>query len=68
MHSENIDDQDLAVSGFEKVKLENNLRFAKHHRAIVAEFGHFPHRNKALGRTSSSAEVEYLESDKAFTG
>lgn len=68
MHSENMDDQDLAVSSFEKIELEGNLRFAKHHREIVAQFGRFPHRNEALGRDSTSAEIEYLNSDKAFTG
>ena len=68
MHSENMADQNLAVSSFEKVGLEGNLRFAMHHRDIVAEFGRFPHRNEALGRKSSLAEIKYLESDKAFTG
>ncbi len=68
MHSENMDDQGLAVSCFDKAKLEGNLKFAKHHRNIVEQFGRFPHRNEALGRTSSPAEIEYLNSDKAFTG
>jgi len=68
MHSENMDDQNLAVQCFEKAKLEGNLKFAKHHRGIVEEFGRFPHRNKALGRRNSQAEMDYLNSDKAFTG
>ena len=68
MHSENMDDQNLAVQCFEKVKLEGNLKFAKHHRGIVEKYGRFPHRNEALGRVSSQAEMEYLNSDKAFTG
>lgn len=68
MHSENLDDQDLAIECFAKAELEGNLQFAKHHRAIVAEHGRFPHRNEALGRKSSAAEIEYLNSDKAFTG
>ena len=68
MHSENMADQNLAVSCFDKAKLEGNLRFAKHHRGIVERFGRFPHRNVALGRVSSPEEIEYLNSDKAFTG
>jgi uncharacterized protein (DUF924 family) len=68
MHSENMADQDLAVKCFDKAKLGGNLQFAKHHRGIVEKFGRFPHRNKALGRTSSDAEIEYLNSDAAFTG
>ena len=68
MHSENMDDQNLAVKYFDKAKLEGNLQFAKHHRGIVEKSGRFPHRNEALGRTSSDAEIEYLNSDAAFTG
>ncbi len=68
MHSENIDDQNLVVKLFEEVDLIDNLRFAKHHRDIVQQFGRFPHRNKILQRKSSQAELDYLNSDKAFTG
>lgn len=68
MHSENIDDQDLSVACFEKRQLEHNLRFSKHHRDIVKRFGRFPHRNKILGRESSQAESDYLNSKEAFTG
>ncbi len=68
MHSENLDDQDLSISCFEKTKLEGNIRFSKHHRGIVEKFGRFPHRNEALGRESSPAEIEYLNSEQAFMG
>lgn len=68
IHSENMDDQNLAVESFAKVELEGNLKFAKHHRGIIEKFGRFPHRNEALGRTSSQAEIDYLNSDAAFTG
>jgi len=68
MHSENMNDQDLAIQCFEKTKLEGNLKFAKHHRGIIEKFGRFPHRNDALSRKSSVAEIEYLNSDVAFTG
>ena len=68
MHSENMDDQNLAVSLFEKAGLIDNWKFAKHHRGIVEKFGRFPHRNEILQRQSSSDEVDYLNSDEAFTG
>jgi len=68
MHSENMDDQNLSVSVFEKAGLAENAKFAKHHRDIVQQFGRFPHRNEILNRESSQAEVDYLNSDKAFTG
>lgn len=68
MHSENNEDQNISVSLFEKAGLIDNMKFAKHHRDIVLQFGRFPHRNKILNRQSSEAELEYLNSDKAFKG
>lgn len=68
MHSENIEDQDLAVSLFEKYSLVDNLDFAQHHRSIVKQYGRFPHRNKILGRTNTNAENEYLMSKNSFKG
>ena len=68
MHSENLDDQGRAVESFQKVGLEDNLRFAQHHLGIVERFGRFPHRNQILGRQSTPEELKYLASDKAFTG
>ncbi len=68
MHSEDLADQDLSVELFDQPGLESSLRFARHHRDIVARFGRFPHRNAALGRESTAAEIEYLNSREAFTG
>ena len=68
MHSENLQVQDLCVACFEKRGLEDNLRFAKHHRGIIQEFGRFPHRNSILNRESTSEEIAYLNSKRAFTG
>ena len=68
MHSENIDDQNLSVKLIEKAALLDNLRFAKHHRDIIKKYGRFPHRNKILQRKSSRDEIDYLNSDNAFTG
>ncbi len=68
MHSEFMTDQDESVRLFTAAGLADNVRFAEHHRSIVARFGRFPHRNVILGRTSSAQEQEYLASDEAFTG
>jgi len=68
MHSENIDDQNLSVRLFEEAGLEDNAKFAKHHRTIVEKYGRFPHRNEILNRESTEEELNYLESDKAFKG
>lgn len=34
--------------------------FARKHRDIIAQFGRFPHRNAALGRPSTDAELAWL--------
>ena len=68
MHSENLQDQDVAIRLFEQAGLQNNLRYARHHRGIIARFGRFPHRNRILGRASSSDEMAYLDSPEAFHG
>ena len=68
MHSEALADQELAMDLFDQPGMESNLRFARHHHSIVQTYGRFPHRNAALGRTSTAAEIEYLNSREAFTG
>ncbi|MDH5183582.1 MAG: DUF924 domain-containing protein [Gammaproteobacteria bacterium] len=68
MHSENIQDQDESLALFAKADMQDGLRFAKHHRDIVARFGRFPHRNNILGRENSAEEDAYMHSDEAFTG
>ena len=68
MHSENLADQDYSVELFSAAGLEENLRFARHHRGIIERFGRFPHRNKILGRESTEDEKEYLASKEAFHG
>ncbi len=39
---------------------ESFVRYAVHHRDVIARFGRFPHRNEALGRTDTAAERDYL--------
>ena len=68
MHSENPEHQALSVRLYEAAGLDENARFARHHRDIIARFGRFPHRNAILGRRSSPAEIDYLNSPEAFTG
>ena len=40
--------------------LKGLLDWAQRHQVIVARFGRFPHRNAALGRTSSAEELAFL--------
>ncbi|KAF7718054.1 Uncharacterized protein PECH_002388 [Penicillium ucsense] len=41
--------------------LSHQLEFEKRHKVIIERFGRYPHRNQALGRSSTAEEVEYLE-------
>lgn len=59
-HSEEIADQDLAVSLFEALGDEMYLDYAVRHRDVIAKYGRFPHRNAFVGRVSTPAEVSYL--------
>ncbi|MFV2030893.1 MAG: DUF924 family protein, partial [Gammaproteobacteria bacterium] len=68
MHSENLDDQALSLKLFDHPGLEDNFRFARHHHGVVERFGRFPHRNEILGRESTNAEIEYLNSKEGFKG
>ncbi|KAF5640588.1 hypothetical protein F52700_3739 [Fusarium sp. NRRL 52700] len=45
-----------------KVIGETSKVFEEKHRVIIERFGRYPHRNKALGREATPAEVEFLES------
>ena len=60
MHSENKQDQAKCVELFTKLGREDNLKFAIEHKEIIDRFDRFPHRNKILGRESTSEEKEFL--------
>jgi uncharacterized protein (DUF924 family) len=65
MHSENLDDHDLAISLFKTRMPETggaNNDHGQAHRNIIAEFGRFPYRNGALGRETTPAEQAFLDS------
>ncbi len=68
MHSESKADQDRSVALFEAAGLNDNLKWARHHRDIVHRFGRFPHRNEILGRESTRDELAYLAGEGAFHG
>ena len=67
MHSENLADQARCVELFAANDTTDNLRYAIEHRAIIARFGRFPHRNAVLGRESTAEEVLFL-SEGGFSG
>jgi uncharacterized protein (DUF924 family) len=65
-HSEELADQELACALFASLGNENNDKYAREHRDIVARFGRFPHRNEVLGRDCTAEELDYLKTAKRF--
>lgn len=60
MHSESLVIHNFAVTLYEQNGLQNNLDFELQHRAIIARFGRYPHRNAILSRASTSEEIAFL--------
>ncbi|HKC01815.1 MAG TPA: DUF924 family protein [Sphingomicrobium sp.] len=56
-HSENLDDQDRGVLLFTQLGDDEQVRYAKKHRDVIARFGRFPHRNAMLGRAARAGEI-----------
>jgi uncharacterized protein (DUF924 family) len=59
MHSEQLADQLRCVELFRNSP--NNLKYAERHADIIRRFGRFPHRNRALGRTTTPDEQAFLD-------
>lgn len=50
----------LCASDDEKKAARSYLTYAWRHYAIIAQFGRYPHRNRALGRPSTDEEITFL--------
>lgn len=60
MHSESLAVHEAAIPLFERWTDENTLEYEKKHHEVIARFGRYPMRNKALGRQSTPAEITYI--------
>jgi uncharacterized protein (DUF924 family) len=60
MHSESQRIHAAAVELFRE-RAPVNLDYELRHKAIIDRFGHFPHRNAVLGRTSTAEEIAFLK-------
>jgi uncharacterized protein (DUF924 family) len=64
-HSEAMADQDRGIALCQVQADEANdpelVKWALVHRFIVERFGHFPHRNQALGRETTPEEQAFLD-------
>jgi len=71
LHAEDLALQDRAVEVFTRLRDEvpeplqkafgASVEQSTKYRAIIAEFGRFPHRNALLGRPSTAEEIEFLK-------
>jgi uncharacterized protein (DUF924 family) len=59
-HSEDLADQDFAVTICTELDDAETLKWAKLHRDIIVRFGRFPHRNPCLGRVTTPEEQAFL--------
>ena len=69
-HSESTGDQERSIALFQawaeahdgpaRDRALEQMRYVHRHAEIVARFGRFPHRNEALGRESTEAEIAFL--------
>ena len=63
-HSEDRADQDRQLELFQtRMDRKPDDRWAEHHHGVIARFGRFPHRNRALGRETTSQEQAFLDED-----
>jgi uncharacterized protein (DUF924 family) len=65
-HAEDLAHQRTSVQLFRQLgrdepALADLERWAQRHLDIIARFGRFPHRNAALGRTSTDEELAFLQ-------
>ncbi len=77
-HAESPDAQQQALELFQqlhddaeitrKETLLHMLHSAENHARIIDTFGRFPHRNALLGRTSTPAEIDFLQRDSRSYG
>ena len=61
MHSESALIHKEAVRLYTELGNAVNLDFELKHKVIIDRFGRYPHRNKVLGRESTTDEIEFLQ-------
>ena len=66
-HSEDLADQEQSVALTRETGDADLVKWAQLHADIIRRFGRFPHRNAALGRTTTAEEQAFLD-DGGFAG
>jgi len=60
-HSEDMADQERGLALYTAAGDQNDLKWAQIHADIIRRFGRFPHRNAALGRSTTPEEQAFLD-------
>lgn len=66
-HSEDLGDQDRGLQLARELGSADAEKWHQIHRDIIVRFGRFPHRNPALGRTTTAEEQAFLD-EGGFAG
>jgi uncharacterized protein (DUF924 family) len=66
MHSESAPIHREALKLYAAVGIREFTEYEIKHRGVITQFGRFPHRNSALGRTSTKQEKEWLKTNEDF--
>ena len=61
MHSESKAVHEIAITLFEKNGKQDNIDYEHRHKAIIDQFGRYPHRNSILDRESTQEELDFLQ-------
>jgi uncharacterized protein (DUF924 family) len=61
MHSENLADQERCIALCRDAGDAEGEKYAELHADVIRRFGRFPHRNRALGRTTTDEERAFLD-------
>ena len=74
-HSEDLMDQARSLALFrdwvedapaeKRAEADHHFTYILRHEEIIRRFGRFPHRNAALGRTTTAEEAEFLQEPKS---
>lgn len=60
MHIESVALHERLIQYYESPEMADYLAREQKHKALLDEFGRYPHRNKVLNRESTTAELVYL--------
>lgn len=67
MHAESLYIQEhFSLKFFSQPGFEDGLEHAQGHYEVIKKFGRFPHRNEALGRESTEAELAHIKETDVY--